>query len=147
MVTNAHGVATVTVDIPSFAPDRLPFFVAASVQLHGAAAISTHRLLALSPTGFHLEIDRGSTRHQDYQDREWVLPGETVRYRYRFVDPFGHPVDEGSEAILHEQRWREVWLDPEGNPVANEELRLARLQHGSDPTALPALGWTSLVGE
>jgi len=146
-VTDARGVATVTVDIPSFAPERLPFFVAASVTLHGAAAISANRLMAISRTGLHLEMDRSNIRHHDYHGREWVLPGETVRYRYRLVDPFGTPIDSESEAILHEQRWREIWLDAEGNAIANEELRLARLRHGSAPDALYKLGWTRLVGE
>lgn len=145
-ITDAEGVATVHVDIPSSAPDHLPFFIVATLELNGSAAVSSNRLTSITPTGLFLEVASEDV-YSHRAEQRWVLPGEKLTYRFRFVDPFGNPVNSEGETILREQQWREIWLDADGRPVAGEALHDARLRHGTGPEALSSVGWTRIMAE
>jgi len=145
-VTDTNGIATVEVIIPEFVPAPMPFVIAATVQPHGAAQITTGRLLMITRTGLSVEID-GAERSYSDKNETWVLPGEEITYRYRFIDPLGHPVPGGGRMVLHEQRWHEVWLDPAGTPFHGESLQEVRRQARADAETPFGPGWKRLMAE
>jgi uncharacterized protein YfaS (alpha-2-macroglobulin family) len=139
-VTDREGVATFSVELPAFLPPVFWLSPSYVVKPAGLPEMRKSESLVATESGLRLEVaGAGKPRV--------VAPGETVTVRFRYLDALEKPAPVTGEVSLIESRWREVWLDPEGQAVTEEALFDARKKLELSAGAELPGGWKKIHAE
>jgi hypothetical protein len=113
--TDADGTAMFTLPLPEYLPPMFSLVVSHVVKPAGVAELRGTKTFRTSTSGLRLEVEGG----ENYRT---VVPGGKITLRFRYLDPMDRPVPVSGEVSLVEDRWQEVWLDPEDKPVTGDAL-------------------------
>ena len=131
-VTDVDGVATCSIDMPAFLPEVFSVYARCTVKPSGLPEITRSESFTATASGLQLALANGDHPRV-------VVPGEKITVRFQYLGPLERAAPVSGEVSLIEDRWQEVWLDPEGNPVSGDALIEARRAAGIiGDGALPA---------
>jgi uncharacterized protein YfaS (alpha-2-macroglobulin family) len=138
--TDAEGIAKFTLQLPDYVPPAFTVGASHVVKPAGLPELRGSEMLSASASGLWLEVDGGETQRA-------VAPGEKFTLRFRYLDAMDRPVTVSGWVSLVEDRWQEVWLDPEGNAVTGEALAEARRAFALVADAPLPAAWKKIHGE
>jgi uncharacterized protein YfaS (alpha-2-macroglobulin family) len=120
----ADGTATVGFDTPAGAGTDMQYEIEARVVDASRREIVGNGSVRVSRTRYYAHLTP-----QHYLHR----PNEKVTIDVATIDANDQPVSVEGEVTLTRERWREVWLSPDGKEVSGDELARLRERHPSFP--------------
>ncbi len=139
-VTDAGGGATFSLELPEFLPSVFWLIPSYVVKPAGLPEMRGHEPLIGTESGLRREVAGAG-------DSRIVAPGEKMTLRFRYLDPRGKSAPVSGEVSLIEDRWREVWLDPDGRAVTGDALIEARKKLELSAGAELPGGWKKIHAE
>ncbi len=124
LTTDAEGKATLTFDTPASGGQDFEYRIEARVtdasrrEIIGTGAVRvTRQRYFVHPL----------PRHQIYR------PQDEVRIDFKALDANEQPMSIGGIVRVTRDRWREIWVDADGDEISGEELRAFQLANASFP--------------